>query len=104
MFKTSKILSFVSSYKNAIQKYNVNIKIKYQKMAISTCFSFKKGYRQLPIGITKQVQSEIMSALRLEGRMSWYNRLNGRIEPKITEVQKIEEIFHNYNITEIWGE
>ncbi|OJV23456.1 MAG: hypothetical protein BGO30_09220 [Bacteroidetes bacterium 41-46] len=72
-------------------------------MAITTCFSFKKGYRQIPVGKTKEVREAIMNALGITGRMTWYNRLNGEIEPRVSEAQKIEEIFYMYNITDIWG-
>lgn len=72
-------------------------------MAITACFSFKKGFRQVPIGKTKEVREAIMTALDIRGRMTWYNRLNGEIEPRVSEAQKIEEIFNRYNITDVWG-
>ena len=84
--------------------YEVNINIKYQKMAITSCFSFKKGYRQLPVNQTQIVREAIIEALQIKGRMTWYNRLNGLVEPRVSEAQKIESIFSNYNITDIWGE
>lgn len=87
----------------AVQKYGINIKIKYQKMAITTCFSFKKGFRQLPVAKTKEVKESIMQALEIKGKMTWYARLNGKVEPRVSEAQKIEEIFYMYNITDIWG-
>ncbi len=73
-------------------------------MNITSCFSFKKGYRQVPVGKVDEVKAAIMAALKLEGRMTWYNRLNGLVEPRVSEAQKIESIFLNYNITDIWGE
>ena len=43
-------------------------------------FSFKKGWNQLPQAIY------------------------GKCEPKVSEAQAIEEIFHSYGITDIWGD
>ena len=83
--------------------YEVNINKKYQKKGITERFSFKKGFRQLPICKAKVVQLSIMEALGISGRMTWYDRLNGKIEPRVSEAEKIEEIFHQHNITEIWG-
>lgn len=73
-------------------------------MAITTCFSFKKGFRQLPVSKTKEVQASIMEALQIKGRMTWYDRLNGKVEPRMTEAERIEDIFFLYGITEVWGE
>ena len=102
MFKTSFIFAY--KYKITVQMYKVNINKKYQKKGITERFSFKKGFRQLPVCKTKEVQEAIMSALGVSGRMSWYYRLNGKIEPRVSEAESIEAIFHQYNITEIWGE
>ena len=46
---------------------------------------------------------EILTSLNLKQKVSWYQRLYGNIEPKITEYWKIEEIFHKHGITQIWG-
>lgn len=83
--------------------YEVNINKKYQKKGITERFSFKKGFRQLPVCKTKEVQQAIMEALGITARMTWYDRLNGRIEPRVSEAESIEKIFHQHNITEIWG-
>lgn len=83
--------------------YEVNINKKYQKQGITERFSFKRGFRQLPVCKTKVVQQAIMEALGIAGRMTWYDRLNGRIEPRVSEAEKIEKIFHQHGITEIWG-
>lgn len=98
------MFTFVLLYNLTVQMYEININKKYRKMAITTCFSFKKGYRQLPVSKTKEVREDIMEALKIKGRMTWYDRLNGRIEPRVSEAQKIENIFISHNITDIWGE
>ena len=69
-----------------------------------TKFSFKKGWNQLPQTKTHEVQKKIMAVLGLRTRTSFYPRLNGAIEPKYGEALAIEDIFHEYGITDIWGE
>lgn len=73
-------------------------------MLITSSFSFKKGYGQISVKDAKAIKRRIMSALNLKGDKSWYNRLNGKVEPKVSEAEKIEQIFKSYNITDIWGE
>lgn len=67
-----------------------------------TNYSFKKGWEQLPIGKMKEARSRIMEALAINTRMAFLTRLNGKVEPKVTEYQKLIEIFKSYGITEIW--
>jgi hypothetical protein len=70
----------------------------------TTSFSFKKGWQQLPANKMKEVRASIMEALGIKGTMTWYNRLNGDVEPRKSEAEKIEDIFYLYGITEVWGE
>lgn len=72
-------------------------------MPINKCFSFAKGLRQVPSGKVKEVKISIMAALKITAKSSFSRRLNGRIEPKTTEKEAIEDIFFLYNITDIWG-
>lgn len=44
-----------------------------------------------------------MGALGIK-KVSFYYYVKGTIEPKASQADKIEEIFHNHGITEIWGE
>ena len=66
-------------------------------------FSFIKGWMQLRQIDTEAVKARIMEALGITTRTSWSNRLNGHIEPKVSEVRAIEAIFADYGITDIWG-
>ncbi len=52
---------------------------------------------------TKDVQKRIMDTLGITTRTSWSSRLNGHVEPKVSEVRAIEAIFADYGITDIWG-
>ena len=67
-------------------------------------FSFRKGFGQIQQKDANLVKDEIMDALNLKSRGSWHLRLNGAIEPKISEVKLIEDVFRKYGITEIWDE
>jgi hypothetical protein len=66
-------------------------------------FSFQKGWSQVQNKDVRAVKEKIMSALGIKTRVSWYQRLYGNIEPRISEVQAIESIFAEYGIIEIWG-
>jgi len=52
----------------------------------------------------EEARLRIMTALKLQTRNTFYIRLRGKIEPKVSEAEKIEEIFREYGITEVWGE
>lgn len=67
-------------------------------------FSFKKGYSQVRRIDAQAVKEQIMNALGLTTRAAWWKRLNGIVEPKVSEAAAIESIFAEYGITEIWGE
>jgi hypothetical protein len=66
-------------------------------------FSFRKGWLQVKQGDAARVRSKLMSALNLTTRMAFLDRLNGKVEPKVSEHRAIEEIFSEYGITEVWG-
>ena len=66
-------------------------------------FSFKLGFSQVKRKDAKEVRERIMQALGLTTRASWYARLNGVVEPKVSEARAIEEVFTKYGITKVWG-
>jgi hypothetical protein len=67
-------------------------------------YSFQRGYNQVQIQYKKAVQRKIMRALKITTPPSWYQRLNGNVEPRISEAKAIEAIFAKYGIKEVWGE
>lgn len=67
-------------------------------------FPFKKGWNQLPQIKVADCQNDIMEALDIKAKSTFYARLNGDVEPKISEANIIESIFKLYGITDIWGE
>ncbi len=73
------------------------------KMA-TLSFSFKKGWKSVSIGDSRSVRNEIMVALGISTRAAWLNRLNGKVEPKISEAEAIASVFQKYGITDFWGE
>ena len=66
-------------------------------------FSFQKGWSQVKQGDAATVRSKLMIALNITTRMAFLDRLNGKVEPKVTEHRAIEDVFAEYSITEIWG-
>ena len=65
--------------------------------------SFRRGYDQMKRGKYLEVRREIMEALNITTEMSFYNRLNGKVIPKVTEAEIIEGIFAKRGILEVWG-
>lgn len=70
---------------------------------INAEFAFLKGWKQLPLGEIKTVRAEICAALGGVSFVTFYSRLRGFPEPKISEARAIEEVFAKRNITDIWG-
>ena len=67
-------------------------------------FSFKRGWDQVQQKDVAEVRTKIMKALNIKTRASWKLRLDGTVEPKVSEAEAIEAIFHEYSIHEIWGD
>lgn len=65
--------------------------------------SFELGWSQVPRSQTHTVTVQIMKALDIKAKASFYFRLHGGVEPTISEAKKIEKIFASINITEVWG-
>ena len=67
-------------------------------------FSFKNGYSQVRQIDAPVVRERIMNALGLNSRMAWWQRLNGLVEPRVTEAEAIGSIFAEYGVTDVWGD
>ena len=66
-------------------------------------FSFNQGFMQVQKKDLPAVKQAIMDAIGIQTRASWLSRLNGKVEPKVSEAEAIEGIFKKYGITKIWG-
>ena len=65
--------------------------------------SFRRGYDQLQRKDIVAAKREIMEALKITSDIGFYNRLNGKVIPKVTEAEVIESIFAKYGVIEVWG-
>ncbi len=66
-------------------------------------YSFRRGWAQVRNCDVRQCRADIMTALGLVTRMAFLQRLNGNVEPRISEYKAIEAVFAKYGITDIWG-
>ena len=67
--------------------------------------SCKRGYNQLRRCDEEAFRSEFMEIFKIRTRNSFYNRINGKPEPKMSEIAKINNLFRKYGVTtNIWGE
>lgn len=67
-------------------------------------FSFRKGFGMAKHQDIPKIKREIMTALGIKTRGAWLGRLNGKVEPKISEAEAIAKIFSNHGVNDIWGE
>ena len=66
-------------------------------------FSFKLGFSQVKRKDVQEVKNRIINDLGLRNRVRWYARLNGTVEPKVSEAKIIESVFADFGITQVWG-
>ena len=68
-------------------------------------FSFQRGLNEAKGGDADTIKAEIIELLQLKSKSQWYQRLNGHVEPKVSEKEGIEEIFVKYGVkkSKIWG-
>ena len=67
--------------------------------------SCKRGYNQIRRCDEEQFRAEFMELFGIRTKQSFYNRLNGKPEPKMSEIAKINQLFRKYGVTtNIWGE
>lgn len=67
-------------------------------------FSFAKGFGQVQLKDADEVKAKIMAVFEIKNRTSWSDRLNGRIEPTVSQHESVEQVFHSLGITDIWDE
>lgn len=65
--------------------------------------SFMHGWLQVKNGEIEAVRTEIMQVLNITSREAFRLRLMGKVEPKVSEKEAIEAVFHKYGIKKIWG-
>lgn len=66
-------------------------------------FSFRRGYYSLPNKMMEEFRLTVMNALNIS-KESFYRRMRGETELRVTEVEYIKGLFKKYGITEIWGD
>lgn len=96
-------LEWVSYSENSSKCFETRMSVANKVVKGREQFSFMRGWSQVKNFQMPQVKAEILEALNLKTRVSWYQRLYGNIEPRITEVKAIEAVFAKYGIDEVWG-
>ncbi len=67
-------------------------------------YSFRMGFGQAKHQDVPKIKREIMSAIGIKTRAAWLGRLNGKVEPRVSEAETIVTIFAKYGVTDVWGE
>ncbi len=65
--------------------------------------SFALGYSQLTVVQAPLARKRIISALGINNRASWGNKLAGRYNLSPAERLVVEGIFKSFGITDVWG-
>ena len=65
--------------------------------------AFQKGWYRIPQGDVAGVRIKLMAMFGITTRMAFLDRLNGKVNHTEEQIKSVEEIFHSYGITEIWG-
>jgi hypothetical protein len=65
---------------------------------------FKRGWMAVKQRDVSRVRAKIMDAVGVTTWQSFRNRLNGITPLNEAEIEKIEEIFKNFGITDVWGD
>lgn len=65
-------------------------------------YSFKRAFLQVKQKDAPKVKEKIMKAIGITTRSSWINRMNGLVEPKVSEAKAIEAVFKEYGIEKVW--
>jgi hypothetical protein len=65
---------------------------------------FWRGWMNVPQQNVGRVRARIMRALGVTTFQSFRDRLNGRVKLTSEEVEKIEEIFKDFGIIDVWGD
>lgn len=66
-------------------------------------FSFEKGWSQLPIGYIEECRNRLMEAFGITTRAAFCKRRNGDVEPRMSQIKAVEDIFADYGIKDVWG-
>ena len=66
-------------------------------------YSFKKGYQKLSQSNAVKFRKELIKELGIT-RASFYPRMRGEVEPKVSEYKLINKLFKKYGISDIWGD
>lgn len=61
-------------------------------------WSFKEAFYSLPYNEMPIVRKEIEESIGIKSSPAWYNRLYGKVEPKISEYLTIQRIFKKRGI------
>lgn len=66
-------------------------------------WSFERGLDNVRAADYYKVRKELKAALGITTNVGFKPRENGTIEPKASEIEKIEAVFYKYGVCEIWG-
>ena len=66
-------------------------------------YPFRKGWDQVPGGKQPMIKAEIMKGLGIKTRAAWLKRLDGNVEPTVSEAEFLVKIFRKHGVTDVWG-
>ena len=67
-------------------------------------YSFLRGWLQVRLMDKEAVKKALWNVCGINNRVSWMDRLYGRVIPRADVLKKIEEVFEKRGIMEVWGD
>jgi hypothetical protein len=65
--------------------------------------AFQRGWMSVTQASASTVRAKIMFALGLTTLQAFRDRMNGKTQHSDAEIEKIEAIFKEFNIIDVWG-
>jgi len=65
--------------------------------------AFEIGWYNSKAGDKAKIKKKIMAEIRIYDDFIFYDRLHGDVPMSTEDCKKIELIFNNHGVTEIWG-
>jgi hypothetical protein len=65
--------------------------------------AFVTGWSQVPPYCRDLVMKQLMDVFGVGSKVQFYARMRGEVEPRKSQVEGVEAVFHRYGIDEIWG-
>ena len=65
--------------------------------------SFNRGWSQIPPCYRDEVRQKLMAVFGILTISQFYARMRGEVEPRKSQIEGVQAVFAQFNVTDIWG-